>query len=503
MKRQLVIVYHRQPYEEVVDDDGTVRYVENKSPNGIVPTLKSFFASVERGAWVAWKKVAKKDQGGWQRKIRFEDSHGEYDVIRMPLTAVEVRKFYHETSKEAFWPILHSFPWQFNYDGTDWETYVEVNRKFAEAAIEVAEDDALIWIHDYNLWLAPGFIREQRPNAKIAFFHHTPFPAPDIFNILPWREEIVDSLLQCDLIGFHIPRYAKNFADVAKGLRGTEVVNRIDSPDTLSPSGTALSEPNYANVIRHGDREIHLDAWPVGTNPELIDRLLESPESRDVVQALDQGLGDRKMIVSIGRVDYVKGTKEMLESFERVLERRPDLHGKVKLCVTSVSAASGMKVYTAARRTIEGLTGRINGRFSTLDWTPILFFTTPLPFHEVIAYYRRADVCWTTPLRDGLNLVAKEYVAAHGGHDGVLVLSEFTGVAVELPQAILTNPYSSKSMDDAIERALDMSVYQQSERMKPMYENVVRYDIGHWAEHCFECFEALFGDEDTELPKSA
>ena len=479
MKRQLVIVYHRQPYEEVTDPDGKVRYVENKSPNGIVPTLKSFFVSVDRGAWVAWKQVNKRNQGEWQRKISFEDSHGRYDVVRLPLTGTEVRKFYHETSKEAFWPILHSFPWQFNYDGTDWDTYVEVNRKFAEAAIEVAEDDALIWIHDYNLWLAPAFIREQRPNARIAFFHHTPFPAPDIFNVLPWREQIVDSLLKCDLVGFHIPRYAKNFADVARGLRGAEVIEHTASPDTLAPVGTPLSEPDYPGLLRHEGRSVRIDAWPVGTNPPLIDELLARDDVEETLAGLDEELGERKLIVSIGRVDYVKGTKEMLESYERLLERRPDLHGKVKLCVTSVSAATGMKVYASARRTIEHLTGRINGRFSTLGWTPILFFTTALPFHEVIAYYKHADVCWTTPLRDGLNLVAKEYVAAHGGRDGVLVLSEFTGVSVELPQAVLTNPYSSASMDAAIEKALDMSPEEQRARMQPMYENVARYDIAH------------------------
>lgn len=503
MKRQLVIVYHRQPYEELTRPDGTVEYVENKSPNGIVPTLKSFFANVDRGAWVAWKKVGKNGQADWPRKITIDDSHGQYDVVRLPLTSTEVSKFYHETSKEAFWPILHSFPWQFNYDGTDWDAYVDVNRKFAEAALEVAEDDALIWIHDYNLWLAPMFIREQRPNARIAFFHHTPFPAPDIFNILPWRREIIESLLECDLVGFHIPRYAKNFADVAKGLCGADVVVRTPSPETLSPRGTALSEPNFGSVLSYQGREIQVDAWPVGTNPELIDRLLESEPSEQVVRSLDESLGDQKLIVSIGRVDYVKGTKEMLLSFERVLEKRPDLHGKVKLCVTSVSAANGMKVYANAKRTIEHLTGRINGRFSTLDWTPILFFTTALPFHEVIAYYKRADVCWTTPLRDGLNLVAKEYVAAHGGRDGVLVLSEFTGVAVELPQAVLTNPYSSKSMDDAIERALDMPAEEQRARMTAMYDNVVRYDIAHWAEHCFRRFEDITSFPEEAVPHSA
>lgn len=505
MKRQLVIVYHRQPYEEVVDEQGKVHYVENKSPNGIVPTLKSFFRNVDEGAWVAWKKVKKGQKPDFERRISFSDSHGDYEVVRLPLTGEEVRKFYHETSKEAFWPILHSFPWQYNYRGTDWDAFVDVNRKFAEGAIEVAEDDALIWIHDYNLWLAPKFIREKRPNARIAFFHHTPFPAADIFNILPWRDEIIGSLLQCDLVGFHIPRYAKNFADTARSLYDVEHLQHAPAPESLSPTGTPLSEKTYPSLLEYQGRQIRVDAWPVGTNPRLIDELLERDESKELQAKFDDELGDQKLIVSIGRVDYVKGTKEMLLAYERLLERREDLRGKVKLCVTSVSAATGMKVYATARRTIEQLVGRINGKYSNLGWTPVILFTTALPFDQVIGYYKRADVCWTTPLRDGLNLVAKEYVAAHGGKDGVLILSEFTGVSVELPQALLTNPYDDASMDAAIERALEMPADEQRETMQEMYETVQRYDIDHWAGHCFENFEELFALERTPpvLPKSA
>ena len=199
MKSSLVILYHREPHDEVIRD-GKTHYVAKKSPNGIVPTLKSFFADVNQGTWIAWKQVNSKQKAKFEKRVVVEDE-GNYNVRRIPLSAEQVKHFYHITSKEAFWPILHSFPWHFTSETSDWENFQNINRLFAEAACDEAADDALIWIHDYNLWLAAKYIREHKPNARIAFFHHTPFPSVDIFNILPWREEIVESLLCCDIVG--------------------------------------------------------------------------------------------------------------------------------------------------------------------------------------------------------------------------------------------------------------------------------------------------------------
>ncbi|MEM7653225.1 MAG: trehalose-6-phosphate synthase, partial [Pseudomonadota bacterium] len=304
----LVIVYHRQPYEEVVENGKTV-YRENKSPNGIVPTLKSFFGSVDRGSWVAWKQVSAKKQERFERQVEITDSYGSYTVSRLPLTADQVKKFYHVTSKEALWPILHSFPWLFRYDNADWENFREVNWLFAEAACREAADDALIWIHDYNLWLCPGYIRQMKPDAKIAFFHHTPFPAADVFNILPWREEIVDSLLTCDMIGFHIPRYTQNFVGVARSLRPVTVSREVPVETSSKPLGMALSEPTVAVGLSTGEREIVLDSWPVGTNPAFIDGLLSTDDAKQQVADIGNEITEQKLICSVGRVDYTKGTK--------------------------------------------------------------------------------------------------------------------------------------------------------------------------------------------------
>ena len=491
MKSSLVILYHREPYDEVVEN-GKTYYRDKKSPNGIVPTLKSFFSNVSQGTWIAWKQVNAKQKANFQQQITVEDgTGGSYNVSRIPLTAEQVKHFYHITSKEAFWPILHSFPYHFTYESSDWSNFQTINRLFAEAACEEAAEEALIWVHDYNLWLAPYYIRKQRPDARIAFFHHTPFPSVDVFNILPWREAIVDSLLCCDICGFHIPRYSENFVNVARSLCQVEVVEKGPVPDHITPVGTALAEPEMITKLRYKGQLVNIDAFPVGTNPQHILNTLHNPETQQRLAEIREQLGDRKLIIAAGRVDYVKGNREMLESYGRLLERRPELHGKINFVMTCVSAAAGMRVYKTAQTQIEQLVGRINGRFARFDWMPILLFTQPIPYADLICYYRAADICWTTPLRDGLNLVAKEYIVTHEKQDGVLVLSEFVGAAVELPEAILTNPYSIDRMDDAIDRALAMPIEEQKERMSKMYETVTKYDVQCWADRLFELFKNL------------
>ena len=469
MKSDLVILYHREPHDEIVEN-GVTRYVAKKSPNGIVPTLKSFFGNVNRGTWIAWKQVNPKQQEKFQKRVAIEDEN--YEVCRIPLSVEQVKHFYHITSKEAFWPILHSFPYHFTYESSDWANFQEINRQFAIAACEEAADNALIWVHDYNLWLAPYYIRQQKPQAKIAFFHHTPFPCVDIFNILPWREQIVDSLLCCDIVGFHIPRYSENFVNVARSLREVEIVAKGPVPEHITPVGTALAEPEVITQLRYKEQLVRVDAFPVGTNPQHILNTLEGPDTQAHLQRVKDQLQGRKLLLAAGRVDYVKGNREMLETYERLLERRPELHGKISFVMSCVTPATGMRVYKTAQSQIEQLVGKINGRFAQLNWLPIALFTQPLPFHELVGLYKAADICWTTPLRDGLNLVAKEYIVAHGGKDGVLILSEFVGAAVELPEAILTNPYSIDRMNEAVDRALAMSPAEQEQTMAKMYQTV-------------------------------
>ncbi|MEL6500739.1 MAG: glucosylglycerol-phosphate synthase [Cyanobacteria bacterium J06623_1] len=489
MKSSLVILYHREPHDEIIKD-GKIHYVPKKSPNGIVPTLKSFFADVNQGTWIAWKQVDEEQKESFEERVNIE-GEANYNVRRIPLGDEQVKQFYYITSKEAFWPILHSFPYHFTSETAEWENFKNINRLFAEAACEEAAEDALIWIHDYNLWLAPQYIRELKPDARIAFFHHTPFPSVDIFNILPWRDAIVESLLACDIVGFHIPRYSENFVNVARSLKPVKVVKQEAVEGHMTPVGIALAEPEMTTQLSYKDQIVNIDAFPVGTNPQFIQSILAKQETKERLEQLKEEIGDKKLIIAAGRVDYVKGNEEKLAAYGRLLERRPDLHKKVSFVMCCVQPAAGMRVYDEAQSTIEQLVGQINGRFAKLDWMPVRLFTQPIPMTYLMAYYQAADICWTTPLRDGLNLVAKEYVVAHEGRGGVLVLSEFVGAAVELPEAVLTNPYSLAGMDRAIEAALVMPEEEQKERMSKMYKTVTTYDVKYWADRLLGKFKNL------------
>lgn len=490
MASSLVIVYHRQPYEEHVVDGKTV-FRENASPNGIVPAVKGFIGQTERASWIAWKKAIAGKQPRFKRRITVEDSYGSYEVVRLPLTSEQISQFYHVTSKEALWPIINSFPSLYSTENCDWATFREVNRLFAEAACEEAAPGAVVWIHDYNLWLVPHFVRALRPDVRIAFFHHTPFPPADVFNIFPWRDEIIDSLLDCDLVGFHIPRYARNFVATVQSLRTVDDVVEVPVQDELRATGTALSEPLTPVALGYRGRRIEIDAFPIGTHAGLIRETLQQPERQAQIAQIRRDFPQEKLIVSVGRVDYAKGTREMLLAYERLFQRRPELLGKVKLLVTAVAAADGMRAYKRAQQSIEQLVGRINGHLGTLAWQPILLSTTPMPFMDTLCYFRAADICWVTPLRDGLNLVAKEFIAAHDNDDGVLVLSEFAGSAVELQDAVLVNPYSLLQMDAAIDRAIDMPREEQAARMQRMDALIDRFDIGYWRRHVLQLFKKL------------
>ena len=479
MPSDLVIVYHRQPYEEV-EVDGKVTLRENRSPNGIVPTLKSFFSTAEKASWIAWKLAEDPANPEFERVIEVSDAYGTYNVSRLPLTFEQVSSFYHVSSKEAFWPILHSFKEKFNYDPVDWPTFREVNWAFAEAAAREAAQGARVWIHDYNLWLVPGYLRKLRSDVKISFFHHTPFPGADMFNVLPWRREIIASLLECDIIGFHIPRYAANFVSVARSLFDVETVERAAlGPERIS-DGTALSERSAPTMLSYEGRKIAISAAAVGVNFDFIAERASDPEVQADAQRIRESQAGRKLLLSVGRTDYTKGGVEQLESFERVLTDNPDLRGKVKLMHVSVSADRSMSAYAPIQTGIEETAGRINGRFGTLEWQPIALISRAIPFDDLIKYYLAADIAWITPLVDGMNLVCKEFVSARVDGDGVLVLSEFAGAAVELHSAVVTNPFSHRSMDSAILSAINMPEEERRNRMKNLRSVVSQFTVAHW-----------------------
>ncbi len=491
MKSDLVIVYHRQPYEEVETETG-IAYRENSSPNGIVPSLKGFLGHANRGAWVAWKEAEDTSNPDFEPVIEISDSFGTYNVSRLPLTKEQVRSFYHVTSKEAFWPILHGFKERYNYDPVDWPTFRSVNWAFAEAAAEQATDDAVIWVHDYNLWLVPSYLRQLKPDATICFFHHTPFPSADMFNVLPWRKEIVKSLLACDSVGFHIPRYAQNFVAVARSLTSAKLIEEEMTSAALAATGVALNDRITPLALEYAGARVNVHTSPVGVNYNYVADLACAPEVADHVRSIRADLGDCKLCLSVSRTDYTKGNIEQLEAFERLLTRRPELRGKVKLMLVSVGANRNMTAYAEIQERIEALTGRINGSFGSLEWQPVALISNAIPLAQLVAYYRAADFASITPLADGLNLVASEFCAARDiDHPGALILSEFAGCAVMLEGAVPVNPFSHASMDAALDQVFSMTRDEALARMIALKRSAKYWDIQAWTQAELAHFQTL------------
>lgn len=480
---ELVIVYHRLPFDEVLED-GVATRKRPRSPNGIIPSLLGCFSGKRKGSWVAWSEQCSREPEGFTRHVPVDEKRFPgLRAARIALTRDDVDLFYKKFSKEAFWPIIFSFPDRAEFRQEHWEHYLDINRIFAEQTALEATDGAIVWIHDYNLWMVPAFLRTLRPDLRIAFFHHTAFPSSDMFNILPWRREIIGSLLQCNYVGFHIPRYVENFVDAVRSYAPTEVVESVPCAPRFLTYGCALGVDTMSSLIEVAGRRVALGAHPVGTDIGLISQIVAKPSVRKRIEKIGDLLRGVKGILSIERLDYVKGALEKLQAFERLLELHPELLGRVTLLNIVTPAAPGMEVYESLRVEVDRIVGRINGRFSSLEWTPVRYFYRSLPFDEVIAHYAACDIAWITPLRDGLNLVAKEFAATRKAVEkpGVLVLSEFAGAAVELHGALLTNPYDASSMASVLHQAITMEPDECEYRTQRMAAIVAENDVLRWS----------------------
>ena len=489
----LVMVYHRLPYEEQ-RINGRIVQRRPKSPNGIIPSLLSFFAAGQRGSWVAWSIHDELADPPFAVHTTVDaKAYPGLVAARVALSKDEVDVFYKRFSKEAFWPTLHTFWERAVFREEDWTVFVAVNRKFAERTAAEAAQGATVWLHDYNLWMVPAVLRELRPDLKIAFFHHTYFPSADAFNVLPWRREIVGSLLQCDYIGFHIPRQAENFVDVARGVVPIDIVERKGCAPRYLSYGCAVGLETMTTQIAVHGRRIGLGAHPVGLDLGRVRQALANPKTAGRRQAIRREFAGKKLVLSVERLDYTKGTLEKIRAFGDLLERTPELRGKVSLVVVCVPAAKEMTVYDELQQQIEQAVGRVNGRFNEVGWSPIRFFFRPLSFDEVVAWYAESDVMWITPLRDGLNLVGKEYVATQGLSDGhgVLVLSEFAGAAAELHSAVLTNPHDPADLRERLRQAIDMDPVERDSRLRSLYEIVIHNDIDRWGREFLEAVAAM------------
>lgn len=478
---QLLMVYHRLPFDKELIGDKEVR-VAPKSPNGIIPSLLGFFENGRSGVWIG-EEVKNKKREDTPNQFIDEKKYPNLLASTISLTKKDIDLFYRVFSKEAFWPIIFSFVDKAKFNHNHWHHYLSINKLFAERIAKEADYGAYVWIHEYNLWMVPAYLRQLRPDVKIGFFHHTAFPPADIFNIIPWRREIVGSLLQCDLVSFHIPRYVENFVDVLRSHAPIKVIERINAAKQFLTYSCALGVDQMTKEIEVGNRRLRLGAQPVGVNIKNIKRIYSQKKTQQRIETLKKRTEGKHIILSVERLDYVKGPLEKIEAFGQFLEEYPEFRGKIELINICTPPSQGMIVYEKTQKELEQAIGKINGQYSSLEWTPIRFFFRSVPFEEVLTYYAIADVAWITPLRDGLNLVAKEYIAVQGLNEnanGALIISEFAGASVELPYAILTNPYDIKSMKDSLIQALTMENGERKLRIQRLYEAVSYYDIEHW-----------------------
>ena len=474
MAGDFIVLSHREPYTEVQTDRGAEF---QRKTNGVFTTLDSVMRQ-KRGTWIAWKEH---EGGDFEERVRVPSAdHPEsYVVRRIPLDPEEAKRFYYDFTSTALWPVLFSLLDRARFTAEAWQTYRRVNAAFADATCEEAAPGALVWVNDFHLMLAPKMIKRRRPDLRLALFLHTTFPPPDVFAVIPWREELLDGLLHLDLIGFHIPSYAQNFADTATRMLDAQItaVTRTN----MIAHGPAVAVPRYPLSVRYGEREIGLTVCPVGVDVEYFAAQAQREETIRHAAEVRTRTGARKVILAAERLDYVKGVVERLESFERYLHRHPEKHGEISFIQVAVPTRTGMEEFQQMRRSVEEAVGRINGRFGRLDWQPVMHFYGSLDRPELVAFYLAADIAWVTPLRDGLNLVAKEYIASRAGGEGMVILSEFAGAAAELEGVVLTNPYSPEDMDRALEEALTMDEGERTSRMLRLRDQVLANDVHRWS----------------------
>ena len=386
--------------------------------------------------------------------------------VRNRLTRREEQGFYEGFSNETLWPLCHVCYVRPKFLASDWEIYDQVNLKYAEAVAETAEKDSLVFLQDYHLCRVAHHLKRLRPDLVTALFWHIPWPNPEIFRILPWKKEILEGLLANDILGFHLKYHAENFLETVD----MELESRIDWEKSRVDAGR---QDHPGQPLPHFHRfRLHLPPIREAVGPENLRRDL----------TVEQRLTGQKLILGVDRLDYTKGIPERLEAFDRLLDKHQEYLGKVKMIQIGVPSRTGLEDYQQVVSHIEELCASLNARYSQEDWEPVLFLKGHQDFDTILPYYRMADVCVVSSLHDGMNLVAKEFVAASSNDRGVLVLSHFTGAARELEQALLVNPYDTQSFSETLHQALTMPPEEQKARLQAMRVTVAENNIYAWAQ---------------------
>ena len=461
--RRLVIVSNRLPFNVSVDEG---RIVYHPSAGGLITGLASFREARKKASalpsehlWVGWPGHSVE---GPLRQQVIEESLNRYQSYPVFLSEAQMEQFYLGFCNATIWPLFHYFPSYALYQPAFWDQYREINQLFAHVLDAILRPDDVVWVHDYHLMLLPRLLKLRRRQISLGFFLHIPFPSFEVFRLLPgpWRREILEGLLGADLVGFHTYEYAHHFLQSVLRLLGYE---------------------HQLRQILTGDHVVRVDTFPMGIDFEKLASAIADPDTEREAQEIRSALTGVKFILSVDRLDYTKGILNRLEGYELFLETNPEYHGKVALLMVVVPSRIGVVQYELMKRQIEELVGKINGRFGRVGWTPVVYQYRHVPFTSLAALYAVGDVCLVTPLRDGMNLVAKEYLATRGDGTGVLILSEMAGAAKELPEAIIVNPNSRLEIAAALKEALETPVEEQQRRNRVMQRRLRRYNVTRWA----------------------
>ncbi len=462
-ERRLVIVSNRLPFSISIDN-GSVAF--HPSAGGLVTGLASFQESREHASalpseylWVGWPGSSVDD--ALKDRVT-EEALTKFQAYPVFLTEEQMEKFYLGFCNATIWPLFHYFTSYAVYEPPFWDQYKEINQLFADALNTVLRPDDIVWVHDYHLMLLPRLLKRRHSQLSVGFFLHIPFPSFEVFRLLPgeWRREILEGLLGADLIGFHTYEYTHHFLQSALRILGYE---------------------HHLGQVVAADHVARVDTFPMGIDVDKFAGAAANSDTAEEVRQLKETLTGVQLILSVDRLDYSKGILNRLEGYELFLESNPEYHGKVALLMVVVPSRIGVVQYEQMKRQIEELVGKINGRFGRVGWTPVVYQYRHVPFTSLVALYVVGDVCLVTPLRDGMNLVAKEYVATRGDGGGVLILSEMAGAAKELPEAIIVNPNNRVEIAAALKEALETPAEEQQKRNRLMQRRLRRYNVTRWA----------------------
>lgn len=471
---RLVVVSNRLPVSVGEDDAGSP--VLEPGAGGLVTAVAPILGR-NNGVWIGWP-------GGDSPQtidplIGDYNRNNPYQIHPVYLDPEDVEKYYYGFANEALWPLLHDLLGTAQFDREEWEAYERVNRKFAEAIAEVIQPNDFIWIHDYHLFRVAYHLRELGVTSPLAFFLHTPFPAPDLFRRLPWRDSLMEGMVQYDLLGFHTLRDRRNFVSTVRELRSNVKTSIKRRHTDITLDGRTFKAGNF----------------PISIDFDEFDSLARTEQVQRECDRIRDAYPAEHLILGLDRLDYTKGIPERFLALERLLEKYPDLVGKVSLVQVVVPSRTRVQHYKELKEYLDRLTGRINGRFTSHGYVPISYFFKRLARPELIAHYLACDVALITPLRDGMNLVAKEYAAANVELEGTLVLSEFTGAADQLARgSLMVNPYDLEDTADKIYQALTMDHEQRAASMKALRRQVRSNDVHQWVRWFMDSFDTGEGD---------